>query len=60
MAPIVPNPKKIKAFTSEAAFAAWMRANHARETEIWLRIYKKGAGSYQRAGSRRRALLGLD
>jgi uncharacterized protein YdeI (YjbR/CyaY-like superfamily) len=21
-----------------------MRANHARETEIWLRIYKKGAG----------------
>ena len=23
---------------------AWLRANHARETEIWLRIYKKGAG----------------
>jgi uncharacterized protein YdeI (YjbR/CyaY-like superfamily) len=44
MAPVVPNPKKIKAFASEAAFATWMRANHARETEIWLRIYKKGAG----------------
>jgi uncharacterized protein YdeI (YjbR/CyaY-like superfamily) len=44
MAPVVPNPKKIKAFRSEAAFDSWLRANHARETEIWLRIYKKGAG----------------
>src|SRR5471030_3392394 len=45
MAPIIPNPKKIRAFKSEAAFAAWLRAHHARETEIWLRIYKKGAGT---------------
>ena len=44
MAPVVPNPKKIRAFRSEAAFDAWLGANHARETEIWLRIYKKGAG----------------
>jgi uncharacterized protein YdeI (YjbR/CyaY-like superfamily) len=44
MAPVVPNPKRIQAFKSEAAFEAWLRANHARETEIWLRIYKKGAG----------------
>jgi uncharacterized protein YdeI (YjbR/CyaY-like superfamily) len=44
VAPIVPNPKKIKAFKSEAAFEAWLRANHARETEIWLRIYKKSSG----------------
>ena len=44
MAPIVPNPKKIKRFRTEAAFDAWMEANHARETEIWLRIYKKGSG----------------
>jgi uncharacterized protein YdeI (YjbR/CyaY-like superfamily) len=44
MAPVVPNPKKIKAFKTEAAFDAWLRANHAREAEIWLRIYKKGAG----------------
>jgi uncharacterized protein YdeI (YjbR/CyaY-like superfamily) len=44
MAPVVPNPKRIKAFRSEGAFEAWLRANHARETEIWLRIYKKGAG----------------
>jgi uncharacterized protein YdeI (YjbR/CyaY-like superfamily) len=44
MAPVVPNPKKIKAFKSEAAFETWLRANHGRETEIWLRIYKKGSG----------------
>jgi uncharacterized protein YdeI (YjbR/CyaY-like superfamily) len=43
MAPVVPNPKKIRAFKSEAAFEAWLRANHARETEIWLRIFKKAA-----------------
>ena len=45
MAPIVPNPTKIKAFKTEAAFDSWMRANHARETEIWVRIYKKGSGN---------------
>jgi len=44
MVPVVPNPKRIRAFRSEAAFDAWLRTNHARETEIWLRIYKKGAG----------------
>ena len=44
MAPIVPNPRKIKSFRTEAAFAAWMKANHARETEIWLKIHKKGSG----------------
>ena len=44
MAQVVPDPKKIKSFRSEAAFAAWMKANHARETEIWLKIHKKSSG----------------
>ena len=44
MAPIVPDRKKIKSFATEAAFAAWMKANHARETEIWLKIHKKNSG----------------
>ncbi|WP_434041467.1 MULTISPECIES: YdeI/OmpD-associated family protein [Sorangium] len=44
MAPIVPDKKKIKSFPDEAAFEAWLAANHARETELWLRIYKKGSG----------------
>jgi uncharacterized protein YdeI (YjbR/CyaY-like superfamily) len=44
MAPIIPNPQKIKSFRTEAAFENWLRRNHARETEVWMRIYKKGSG----------------
>jgi uncharacterized protein YdeI (YjbR/CyaY-like superfamily) len=44
MAPITPDPKKIKSFRTEAAFAAWLSANHARETELWLKIHKKDSG----------------
>jgi len=44
MAPVIPDPQKIKSFRTEAAFAAWMKANHARETEIWLKIHKKDSG----------------
>ena len=44
MAPVIPDPKKVKAFTTEQAFEAWMRVHHDRETEIWVRIYKKGSG----------------
>ncbi|MEO5894911.1 MAG: YdeI/OmpD-associated family protein [Vicinamibacterales bacterium] len=44
MAPVVPDPRKIKSFRTEAAFAAWMKAHHAREDELWLKIHKKGSG----------------
>ncbi|WP_437585355.1 YdeI/OmpD-associated family protein [Sorangium sp. So ce1000] len=44
MAPIIPNPDKIKSFPTEAAFEAWMAENHARETELWLKIHKKDSG----------------
>ena len=44
MAPIIPNPKKIRSFRTEAAFETWLAANHARETELWLRIHKKDSG----------------
>jgi uncharacterized protein YdeI (YjbR/CyaY-like superfamily) len=44
VAPVIPDPRTIKSFRTEAAFAAWMKANHARETEIWLKIHKKGSG----------------
>jgi uncharacterized protein YdeI (YjbR/CyaY-like superfamily) len=44
VAPVVPNPRRIRAFRSEAAFDAWLRAHHARDAEIWLRIYKKDSG----------------
>jgi uncharacterized protein YdeI (YjbR/CyaY-like superfamily) len=45
MAPITPDPKKIKSFRTHAAFETWLAANHARETELWLRIYKKDSGT---------------
>ena len=41
---MIPNPKKIKSFKTEAAFEAWMSANHSSETEIWLKVHKKGSG----------------
>lgn len=44
MATVVPNPKKIRAFKTAEAFERWMRAHHARETEVWLRVYKKSSG----------------
>jgi uncharacterized protein YdeI (YjbR/CyaY-like superfamily) len=44
VAPVVVDPKKVRAFKSEAAFETWLRANHARESELWLRIYKKASG----------------
>lgn len=44
MAPIVPHPRKVRSFRDAAAFEAWLGRNHARETELWLRIYKKNSG----------------
>ena len=42
--PIVPDPRRIKSFASEAAFETWLAANHATETEVWIKIHKKGSG----------------
>jgi uncharacterized protein YdeI (YjbR/CyaY-like superfamily) len=44
MASITPDPKSIKSFRTEADFETWMRRHHERETEIWLRVYKKDSG----------------
>ena len=44
MAPVFPNPRTIKTFRTEASFESWMRKNHARANEVWLRIYKKDSG----------------
>jgi uncharacterized protein YdeI (YjbR/CyaY-like superfamily) len=44
MAPVIPDPRKIKSFRTQAAFETWLRANHARENEIWLKVHKKGSG----------------
>lgn len=44
MAPITPDPKKIKSFKNAEAFEAWLSTHHARETELWLKIHKKDSG----------------
>jgi uncharacterized protein YdeI (YjbR/CyaY-like superfamily) len=44
MAPIIPDPKSIKTFRTQAAFETWLAANHAREKELWLKIHKKDSG----------------
>src|SRR5687767_10867985 len=44
MAPVVPDPKKIRSFRSAAAFERWLSTHHDRETELWLKIHKKDSG----------------
>jgi uncharacterized protein YdeI (YjbR/CyaY-like superfamily) len=43
MAPVVPDPRRIKTFESEAEFDAWLAAHHATEPEVWIKIYKKSS-----------------
>ncbi|AMY07835.1 hypothetical protein LuPra_01016 [Luteitalea pratensis] len=44
VAPTNPDPSRIQRFPTGRTFEAWMRANHDREPEIWLAIYRKGTG----------------
>jgi uncharacterized protein YdeI (YjbR/CyaY-like superfamily) len=44
MAAVVPDKKFMKSFVSSAALETWMRANHAKAPELWLKVHKKGSG----------------
>jgi uncharacterized protein YdeI (YjbR/CyaY-like superfamily) len=44
MASMSPDPSTVKTFRTAAALATWLRRHHARETELWIRVYKKGSG----------------
>jgi uncharacterized protein YdeI (YjbR/CyaY-like superfamily) len=44
VAPIVPDPRRIKSFKTAAAFEAWLQKYHDTQPEIWLKIYKKDSG----------------
>jgi uncharacterized protein YdeI (YjbR/CyaY-like superfamily) len=44
MAAIVPDAKRIKSFANQKALETWMRANHARVPELWLKVHKKDSG----------------
>jgi uncharacterized protein YdeI (YjbR/CyaY-like superfamily) len=41
---MVPDPRRIKVFESEAAFAKWLAVHHDREPEIWIKMHKKSSG----------------
>jgi uncharacterized protein YdeI (YjbR/CyaY-like superfamily) len=36
--------RAIQTFASDKDFERWLKANHAKETEIFIRMYKKGSG----------------
>ena len=44
MAPVIPDPEKIRSFRAEREFEAWLRAHHDGETELWLKIHRKATG----------------
>ena len=44
MAPVVPDPRRIRPFKDAAAFEKWLAAHHDKEPEIWIRIHKKDSG----------------
>ncbi|MBC8089818.1 MAG: YdeI/OmpD-associated family protein [Phycisphaerae bacterium] len=44
MPPVIVNPQDVHAFATEADFQRWLAKNHATQTEIWIRVQKKGSG----------------
>ena len=44
MAPVIPNPRRVRSFRSEVAFETWIKSNYARETELWIKFFKKASG----------------
>lgn len=41
---MIADPKKIKSFRTAEAFETWLSKQHARETEVWLKVHKKDSG----------------
>jgi uncharacterized protein YdeI (YjbR/CyaY-like superfamily) len=44
MAPVIPDPRRIRSFASEAAFETWLATHHDSEPEVWIKIHKKASG----------------
>lgn len=44
MAPVTVNPDHLCEFATSAAFETWLRDNHDRASEVWIRIFKKASG----------------
>lgn len=39
-----PEPTKIKTFASAEKLSQWLKANHASETELWIKVFKVKTG----------------
>ena len=44
MAKVVVDSDKIREFEDEAGFYEWLRVNHDKESEVWIRIFKVASG----------------
>jgi len=44
MAPVTVDPTKVREFADAASFYQWLSRNHDAETELWIKIHKKGSG----------------
>jgi uncharacterized protein YdeI (YjbR/CyaY-like superfamily) len=44
MAAVVPDKKHIRPFKDVKALETWMRANHDKAPELWLKVHKKASG----------------
>lgn len=38
------DPTRTLVFASSGELRAWLKANHATESELWVKVFKKGAG----------------
>ena len=45
MAPMVVDPARVRSFETAQALDAWLAQNHAREPEVWIRIFKVKSGT---------------
>ena len=44
MAPVIPDPRRIKTFESGEAFETWLATHHDSEREVWIKVHKKSSG----------------
>jgi uncharacterized protein YdeI (YjbR/CyaY-like superfamily) len=44
MAAVIPDARHIRSFATSAALERWMRTNHAKAPELWVKVHKKNSG----------------
>jgi uncharacterized protein YdeI (YjbR/CyaY-like superfamily) len=44
MAPVIVDPAHVREFKTKDAFYKWLKVNHEKQDEVWIRIFKKATG----------------